>query len=257
MGRLTARRPAQHLAAEAVVTRPETLAVEERLEVRVKGAPLTVTMCTPGSDVELAQSFYLLKGLIAHRDDVITVRYCRGAHVDRANTHAVTRRGRADYPHQPLRQNVQNVGAVIELPVEDIRSLVAARDIVDRLRYGHLRDGLVGILQETALTREDKGNEMLYDTLRSDLENLRAEIDVGWQSLASENTRFDIGGCLLTAMYRIASRNPEDCARRHALTRALGLTHRDGSAAYCATFRWNDAQREPGMIKRWIKEALR
>lgn len=82
MGRLTARRPAQHLAAEAVVTRPETLAVEERLEVRVKGAPLTVTMCTPGSDVELAQSFYLLKGLIAHRDDVITVRYCRGAHVD-------------------------------------------------------------------------------------------------------------------------------------------------------------------------------
>lgn len=102
-----------------------------------------------------------------------------------------------------------------------------------------------------------KGNEMLNDTLRSDLENLRAEIDVGWQSLANENTRFDIGGCLLTAMYRIASRNPEDCARRHAMTRALGFTHRDGSAAYCATFRWNDAQRDPGMIKRWIKEALR
>ena len=157
MGRLTARRPAQHLAAEAVVTRPETLAVEERLEVRVKGAPLTVTMCTPGSDVELAQSFLLTEGLIAHRDDVITVRYCRGAHVDRANTHAVTRRGRADYPHQPLRQDVQNAEAVIELPVEDIRALVAARDICDRLRYAHLRDGLVGILQETALTREDKG----------------------------------------------------------------------------------------------------
>ena len=46
--------------------------------VIVKGTPLTVTMCTPGSDVELAQSFLLTEGLIAHRDDVITVRYCRG-----------------------------------------------------------------------------------------------------------------------------------------------------------------------------------
>jgi hypothetical protein len=62
---------------------------------------------------------------------------------------------------------------------------------------------------------------------------------------------------LLTAMYRIASRNPEDCALRHAMTGALGFTHRDGSAAYGATFRWNDAQRDPDMIKRRIKEALR
>lgn len=61
---------------------------------------------------------------------------------------------------------------------------------------------------------------------------------------------------LLTAMYRIASRNPEDCALRHAMTRALGFMHRDGSAAYRATFRWNDAQRDPDMIKRRIKEAL-
>ena len=35
--------------------RPETLVVEEPLEIRVNGKPLTVTMRTPGSDIELAQ----------------------------------------------------------------------------------------------------------------------------------------------------------------------------------------------------------
>lgn len=47
MGQLTARRPAQRLAAQAVVIRPEALALEKRFEVRVKGAPLTVTISDP------------------------------------------------------------------------------------------------------------------------------------------------------------------------------------------------------------------
>ena len=47
MGRVTARRRARHLTADDTVTRPETLAVEEPLEIRVNGAPITVTMRTP------------------------------------------------------------------------------------------------------------------------------------------------------------------------------------------------------------------
>ena len=47
------------------MTRPETLVVEEPLEIRVNGTPLTVTMRTPGSDVELAQGFLLTEGVIA------------------------------------------------------------------------------------------------------------------------------------------------------------------------------------------------
>ena len=78
MGRVTARRPARHLSADAAVARPETLAVEEPLEIRVNGRPITVTMRTPGSDFELAQGFLLTEGVIGHRDDVVTVRYCRG-----------------------------------------------------------------------------------------------------------------------------------------------------------------------------------
>ena len=60
--------------------------VEEPLEIRVNGRPITVTMRTPDSDIELAQGFLLTEGVIAHRDDVLTVRYCRGASEDGANS---------------------------------------------------------------------------------------------------------------------------------------------------------------------------
>ena len=53
--------------------------VEEPLEIRVNGSPTTVTMRTPGSDVELAQGFLLTEGIVSGRDDILSVRYCRGA----------------------------------------------------------------------------------------------------------------------------------------------------------------------------------
>jgi FdhD protein len=89
MGRVTARRRAEHVTAGGAVSRPETLAVEEPLEIRVNGSPLTVTMRTPGSDVELAQGFLLTEGVIARRDDIARVAYCRGATDDGTNTYNV------------------------------------------------------------------------------------------------------------------------------------------------------------------------
>ena len=78
MGHVTARRRAHHLSADRAVTRPETLVVEEPLEIRVNGTVVTVTMRTPGSDIELAQGFLLTEGVIASREDVLTIRYCDG-----------------------------------------------------------------------------------------------------------------------------------------------------------------------------------
>ena len=89
MGRVTARRRVHHVTADDTVARPETLVVEEPLEIRVNGKPLTVTMRTPGSDVELAQGFLLTEGLIAKRDDIARVEYCRGTGEDGANTYNV------------------------------------------------------------------------------------------------------------------------------------------------------------------------
>lgn len=89
MSHVTARRRAHHLTADRAVTRPEILAVEEPLEIRVNGAPVTVTMRTPGSDFELAQGFLLTEGVIGGRDDVLRIRYCDGRGEDGTNTYNV------------------------------------------------------------------------------------------------------------------------------------------------------------------------
>ena len=89
MGRVTARRPARRVTPGGAVSRPETLAVEEPLEIRVNGAPVTITMRTPGSDVELAQGFLLTEGMITKRSDVLTERYNKGAGPDGANNNNV------------------------------------------------------------------------------------------------------------------------------------------------------------------------
>lgn len=91
MGRLTSRRRVAHLSAvgaETVVAgRVETVVVEDPLEIRINGSPVTVTMRTPGSDFELARGFLLTEGVIHDRADVATVRYCRGAEQDGVNTY--------------------------------------------------------------------------------------------------------------------------------------------------------------------------
>lgn len=88
-GHVTARRRVKHLAADQTITRPEVLAVEEPLEIRLNGKPVTVTMRTPGSDIELAQGFLLTEGMIARREDVVTIRYCDGRGEDGLNTYNV------------------------------------------------------------------------------------------------------------------------------------------------------------------------
>lgn len=89
MGRVTARRPVLRITPEGRTHRPDTLAVEEPLEIRLGGRSLTVTMRTPGHDVELVHGFLLSEGIIGHRDDVVTVRYCNGVDESGANTYNV------------------------------------------------------------------------------------------------------------------------------------------------------------------------
>jgi FdhD protein len=49
------------------------LVAEEPLEIRVNGAPLTVTMRTPGHDLELAAGFLFTEGLIRSREQIARI----------------------------------------------------------------------------------------------------------------------------------------------------------------------------------------
>ena len=51
----------------------DSLAAEEPLEIRVDGTPLTVTMRTPGNDLELAAGFLLTEGIIDSRDQIAKI----------------------------------------------------------------------------------------------------------------------------------------------------------------------------------------
>jgi FdhD protein len=75
------------------VRRPDTLAAEEPLEIRVGPAgparrkSLAVTMRTPGDDLDLAIGFLLTEGLIGAAADVVTAQLCAGT--DTPNTYNV------------------------------------------------------------------------------------------------------------------------------------------------------------------------
>ncbi|MFP5021250.1 formate dehydrogenase accessory sulfurtransferase FdhD [Pseudonocardia phyllosphaerae] len=90
MGRLTVRRPVLRLTPDGGTRqRPDTLVSEEPLEIRVGGKPLSVTMRTPGHDVELAHGFLLTEGVIATESDVAGARYCNSVDEDGHNTYNV------------------------------------------------------------------------------------------------------------------------------------------------------------------------
>lgn len=89
MGRVTVRRRVLRLRDGASSERPDTLAAEEPMEIRVGGRALTVTMRTPGNDFDLATGFLVSEGVVHARDDVAGVRYCAGATSDGGNTYNV------------------------------------------------------------------------------------------------------------------------------------------------------------------------
>ncbi|WP_055596523.1 formate dehydrogenase accessory sulfurtransferase FdhD [Streptomyces hirsutus] len=89
MGRVTARRRVLRLRDGVAEHRPDVLAAEEPMEIRVGGRPLTVTMRTPGDDFDLAAGFLVSEGVVHAAGDVGTIRYCAGATADGGNSYNV------------------------------------------------------------------------------------------------------------------------------------------------------------------------
>jgi len=79
----------------AVSERPDRLATEEPMEVRVAGpgqdaAPVAVIMRTPGGDFELAAGFLFTEGLVTGREEIAQVSYCEDLPAEEQRYNVVT-----------------------------------------------------------------------------------------------------------------------------------------------------------------------
>ncbi|MFT3661160.1 MAG: formate dehydrogenase accessory sulfurtransferase FdhD [Gordonia sp. (in: high G+C Gram-positive bacteria)] len=80
MTRITARRRVTRITVgDPARSRADLLAVEEPLELRIGGRPFTVTMRTPGNDVELVAGLLHAEGVITDPGHLAVARYCAGA----------------------------------------------------------------------------------------------------------------------------------------------------------------------------------
>jgi FdhD protein len=89
MGRLTVRRKVRHISADDDRMRMENLAVEEPLEIRVNGQQFSVTMRTPGNDIDLLHGLLFSENVITTRADISVARYCAGTDESGQNSYNV------------------------------------------------------------------------------------------------------------------------------------------------------------------------
>ena len=89
MARVTERRRTVRLQGQERSVRPDSLAAEEPLEIRINGSALTVSMRTPGHDFDLVAGFLVAEGLVAGPEELTALRYCAGATDEGVNTYNV------------------------------------------------------------------------------------------------------------------------------------------------------------------------
>ncbi|WP_330461478.1 formate dehydrogenase accessory sulfurtransferase FdhD [Streptomyces sp. NBC_00820] len=142
MGRVTARRRVLRIRDGVSSYRPDTLAAEEPMEIRVNGRPLTVTMRTPGDDFDLAAGFLVSEG-VAHKEaDVAGIRYCAGATSDGGNTYNVVDvvlGAGVEAPDASLERNfytTSSCGLCGKASLDAVRTTAAWTVAEDRLNVG-------------------------------------------------------------------------------------------------------------------------
>jgi FdhD protein len=193
--------------------RPDHVAAEEPMEVRVNGTAVSVTMRTPGNDFELALGFCLTEGMVRSPSEVAAVTYCTGHGPDTYNVVDVRLRDPSPVAAS-LRRNVyttsscglcgtasidavrSRVGDVsgdpVRVPPETLEALPgrlrAAQQVFERTGGLHAA-GLFTAAGELVCLREDVGRHNAVDKV------------VGW---AANEGRLPLAGHVLVVSGRVA-----------------------------------------------------
>lgn len=183
------------------------LVAEEPLEIRVNGTPLSVTMRTPGNDLELAAGFLLTEGIIQSAKQIVDLDYVAQAKPLKQNVVEAKLAAGAEFDRENLKRNFfaasscgicgkASIDAVrvrgIHAPNSDFRIMPEVLcEIPERLREGQSIFSRTGGLHGAALfdadgklieVREDVGRHNAVDKL------------IGWALL---NQSGDLGDCLM------------------------------------------------------------
>lgn len=78
-GRTARRRVTRIVVDRAASDRADLLAAEEPLGIRIDGQAISVSMRTPGDDIDLTAGFLFGEGLIRSAADIASIRICDGA----------------------------------------------------------------------------------------------------------------------------------------------------------------------------------
>src|SRR5215468_1311457 len=175
-------------------TRADFLAAEEPLGIRVDGTALTVTMRTPGDDIELAAGFLVSEAVVRSPDDVAEIKLCDGAscghgdHEDLGNIADVSL-AQGVLVTAGARRNFMTTsacGVCGKASIEDICVLPHAALSADETRFSPavlaLLPGRFTASGEVVVVREDVGRHNAVDKI------------VGWALLSD---RLPLAGCAL------------------------------------------------------------
>ncbi|ALG85013.1 formate dehydrogenase accessory sulfurtransferase FdhD [Gordonia phthalatica] len=214
MGRITTRWPVTKVAVgQEPRRRPDVLAVEEPLEIRISGRPYTVTMRTPGNDIELAAGFLVSEGIMTRAEHLDSGIHCGGpTGGDGENTYNTLNLtlGVDVEPPDPARArdfyttsacgvcgttSIEEVESTSSFDVSVDHSTVEAAlltELPDRLRSGQRAFDTTGGLHAAALFDAASGDLLV---LREDVGRHNA-VDkvVGW---AVNNDRLPLRGTVL------------------------------------------------------------
>jgi FdhD protein len=210
----TARRRVLRISLDGgAAPRADLLAAEEPLGIRIGGQAVTLTMRTPGDDLDLVAGFLVSEGIVACAADIASMRICSGE-----------RCGHPDHGHPDHEDGGDSLGNVADVV------LGPGAALRPELRRGFLTTSACGVCGKTSIAE-------LFVTprfdLRDDATRVTPEVLAGLPpALRAAQRVFDrTGGLHAAGLFRadgelLAVR--EDVGRHNAVDKIVGWALRAG-----------------------------